>query len=186
MIPYTSFNLASVGLEVKENVHMNVSNSEWMLVLIAVVGAVVNYLQQREQNQIFRDQNRIFADQEGKPMLPEKPRFVWLRRYWPTLITVLLFLLIGYDIYARHGAPAISWWFYVLLLIIVFAIGLMIARLATAKPEPLDKTIDRIVATLPALPTEKPKEPSKLDLPPIFSPRIMRLSPGLGSLTQPL
>src|ERR1022692_1700055 len=79
---------------------MNVT--EWMLVFIALVGAVANYLQQQEQNQIFREQNRIFADQGGKAMPPEKPRFIWWKRYWPTLITVLLFLLIGYDIYDRH------------------------------------------------------------------------------------
>ncbi|MFY9659275.1 MAG: hypothetical protein WAJ97_01550, partial [Terriglobales bacterium] len=66
------------------------NTGEWMLVIIALVGAVVNYLQQREQNQIFREQNRIFADQGGKIMLPEKSRFIWLKRYWPTLITILL------------------------------------------------------------------------------------------------
>jgi len=149
-------------LEVKENAYMN--TGEWMLVIIALVGAVVNYLQQREQNQIFREQNRIFADQGGKIMLPEKSRFIWLKRYWPTLITILLFLLIGYDIYARHLAPIVPWWFYALLLVIVTAIGLVIGRLAVATPEPLDKTIDRIVATLPqtALTTEKSKDPSKL------------------------
>jgi len=40
-------------------------------------------------------------------MLPEKPRIVWLKRYWPTLITVVLFLLTGYDIYVRNGAPPV-------------------------------------------------------------------------------
>jgi hypothetical protein len=86
------------------------NTSEWLLVLIALVGAVVNYLQQREQNQIFREQNQIFANPAGKTVPREKPRFIWLKRYWPTLVTLLLFVLIGYDIYDCHHSVEIPEW----------------------------------------------------------------------------
>jgi hypothetical protein len=109
---------------------MSTETSEGLLVLIALVGAVVNYLQQRQQNQLFRVQNQIFADQGGKIMPPEKPRFIWLKRYWPTLITVLLFLLIAYDIYTRHVPSVISWWFYALALLVVAVVGLVVGRIA--------------------------------------------------------
>jgi hypothetical protein len=90
------------------------SMSEWLLVLVAVIGAVANYVQQREQNQIFREQNQIFADQGGKKVPPKKPNWIWLKRYWPSMVTVLLILSVGYDIYDRHHQafgynPNLAW-----------------------------------------------------------------------------
>jgi hypothetical protein len=142
------------------------NTSEWMLVLIALVGAVVNYLQQRQQNQIFREQNQIFADQGGKTMPPEKPRPVWLKRYWPTLITVLLFLLIGYDIYDRHAhnssvssTTSVPWPYGALLLLIAIGLGLIIGR---SKRDASNKNIDAVLAGLPKQPSAPPLPKSKL------------------------
>src|ERR1700733_10564363 len=134
---------------------MSTETSEGLLVLIALVAAVVNYIQQRQQNQIFREQNQIFADQGGKTVPPKKPRSVWLKRYWPTLITALLFLLIGYDIYGRHahsGAYASSTttsvtWPYGALLLIALGLGIVIGR---SKHESASKeNIDDIIEGLP-------------------------------------
>jgi hypothetical protein len=80
------------------------------------------------QNQIFERQNEIFARQAGQTAMPPKASQMHrIRRYWPTMIMVGLMVLTGYDIYARHGEPSVvPWWFYVLLLVIVAAIGFFI------------------------------------------------------------
>jgi hypothetical protein len=134
------------------------------LVLIAIVAAVANWLQQQEQNRIFREQNRIFAESGGRAVPPEKPRHVWVKRYWPTLITVLVFLLIGYDIYDHraHGSSASSSgsisWPGLMLLLIAVGLGLMIGRV---KRGALSENVDDVLAGLPRQ-TPAPKEPPKL------------------------
>jgi hypothetical protein len=68
-----------------------------------------------QQNRIFKKQNEIFAaqGQQGGQVivLPDKTsRLLWLRRYWPTVIMGLLFLITAYDIYDRHhnAAPIVE------------------------------------------------------------------------------
>ena len=150
---------------------MSTETSEVLLVLIALVAAVVNYLQQQEQNRIFREQNRIFAESGGKTMPPDKPRLVWLKRYWPTLITVLVFLLIGYDIYDRRSngsspssTSSIPWLYGLVLALISVGVGLMIGRM---KRDALSENVDDVLASLPKqtpapLPDEELKKRSKL------------------------
>jgi len=59
-------------------------------------------------------QNRIFARQAPETMPNETPRTLWLKRYWPTLMMILVLLAIGFDIYDRHRQrfgydPATAW-----------------------------------------------------------------------------
>ncbi len=75
------------------------SISDWTTIISGAGGIFLLW----QQNQIFKRQNMIFAVQAGQAtMQPEPSRLAWLKRYWPTMVTVFLMLLVGYDIYDRH------------------------------------------------------------------------------------
>ena len=77
------------------------SLQDWVVIIAAIAGVYLAW----QQNQIFKQQNQIFATQAGQTIMPPE-RFHWIKRYWPTLIMVALFLLGVFDIYDRHsGTP---------------------------------------------------------------------------------
>jgi hypothetical protein len=58
-----------------------------------------------QQNRIFRRQNEIFAAQSEKTAVQSDSSWILrVRRYWPTLIMLVLIGLTAYDIYDRHHA----------------------------------------------------------------------------------
>lgn len=78
----------------------------------AAIGLAIVYFAYR-QNEIFQKQNDIFAAQSGTTnMAVEKKSSTWVRRYWPTLVLILLVLLgwapIGYKYVSKYlgGTPA--------------------------------------------------------------------------------
>jgi hypothetical protein len=133
---------------------MPLNAGDWTTIATDCVGVYLLW----QQNQIFKRQNEIFASQAGHPATPSKTSLdTRLKRYWPTVIMVVLILMTGYDIYDRHadGAAtngAVPWWHYGSILLLVAAgTGLMIGRLTRTE-----------AASASAAPTENSKEPSKL------------------------
>jgi len=76
-------------------------------------------------------------------MSDKTSRLLQFKRYWPTLVMVLLMVLTGYDIYDRHAGASylIPWWSYGLALLLIGAAVGAAVRKRDATPSPISKLI---------------------------------------------